>query len=82
MEAYLFNKVEEYLEKCLVLLYQLKVCNLKTALSVKGSKVIKSAFMAGGRKPVEAWTGTLDEVEFCPPTYPVIHIFYKKIGSV
>jgi hypothetical protein len=38
MEGYLFNKGVEYLEKCLVLLYQLKAGNLKITLSGRGFK--------------------------------------------
>jgi hypothetical protein len=34
--------------------------------------------MARGRTPVEAWIGTLAEVDFCPPIYPVGHIFSMK----
>jgi hypothetical protein len=32
--------------------------------------------MARGRTPVEAWMGSPDEVDFCPPTYPVRHIYF------
>jgi hypothetical protein len=39
----------------LVLLYQLKACNLKITLSVRGSKATKRACMARGRTPEEAW---------------------------
>jgi hypothetical protein len=51
MEGHLFNKGVEYLEKCLVLLYQLKACNLKITLSVRGSKVTKRACMAIRKTP-------------------------------
>jgi hypothetical protein len=37
----------------LVLLYQLKAGNLKTTLSVRGSKETERAFMAKGRTLVE-----------------------------
>jgi hypothetical protein len=50
----------------LVLLYQLKACNLKTTVLVRGSKVTKRAWMTRGRIPVEAWMGTFDEVDFVP----------------
>jgi hypothetical protein len=53
--------------RCLVLLYQLRACNLKTTLSVRGSKVTKRACRARGRIPVEAWMGTFDEVDFLSP---------------
>jgi hypothetical protein len=34
--------------------------------------------MARGRTPAEAWMGTPDEVDFCPPINPVRHIFAMK----
>jgi hypothetical protein len=34
--------------------------------------------MARGRTPAEVWMGTPDEVDFCPPIYPVRHIFFMK----
>jgi hypothetical protein len=34
--------------------------------------------MARGRNSAEAWMVTPDEVNFCPPIYPVRHIFSKK----
>jgi hypothetical protein len=45
---------------------------------VRGSKVTKRDYMAKGRTTVEAWTRTLDEVDFFPPIYPVKHIFFMK----
>jgi hypothetical protein len=51
----------------LVLLYQLKVCNFKTTLSERGSKATKRACMARGETLMEAWMGTLDEVDFLSP---------------
>jgi hypothetical protein len=38
--------------------------------------------MARGRTPAEAWMGTPDEVDFCPPIYPVRHIFSVKREGV
>jgi hypothetical protein len=32
--------------------------------------------MAIGKIPVEAWTGTPNEVDFCPLMYPVRHIYF------
>jgi hypothetical protein len=38
--------------------------------------------MARRRTPVEAWMGTPDEVDFCPPIYSVRHIcFLGKEGE-
>jgi hypothetical protein len=34
--------------------------------------------MARGKTSAEAWMGTPDEVDFCPPIYPVRHIFSMK----
>jgi hypothetical protein len=56
----------------LVLLYQLNACNLKN----NSIKVTKRACMARRRTHVEAWMGTLDEVDFCPSIYPVRHICF------
>jgi hypothetical protein len=53
----------------LVFLYQLKGCNLKN----NSIKVTKRDCMARRRTPAEAWMGTPDEVEFCPPIYFVRH---------
>jgi hypothetical protein len=45
-------------------------------------KVTKRVCMARRRTPVEAWMGTSDEVDFCPPIYPVRHIcFFMKRES-
>jgi hypothetical protein len=41
-----------------------KACNLKTTLSVRGSKVTMKAFMARGKTTLETWMGILDEVDF------------------
>jgi hypothetical protein len=38
--------------------------------------------MARGRTPEEVWMGTPDEIDFCPPVYPVRHIFSMKIEGV
>jgi hypothetical protein len=32
--------------------------------------------MARGRTPAELWIGTPDEVDFCPPIYPVRCIYF------
>jgi hypothetical protein len=32
--------------------------------------------MARGKTPVEAWMGTFDEVDFCPPIYSVRHLCF------
>jgi hypothetical protein len=56
----------------LVLLYQLNACNLKNS----SIKVTKRACMARRRTPAEAWMGTPDEVDFCPPIYSVRHICF------
>jgi hypothetical protein len=41
---------------------------------MRGCKVTKRTCMAKGRTFVEAWMGTVDEVDFCPPIYPVISL--------
>jgi hypothetical protein len=56
----------------LVLLHQLNACNLKNNFI----KVVKRACMARRRTPVEAWMGTPDKVDFCPPIYSVRHICF------
>jgi hypothetical protein len=45
---------------------------------VRGSKVTKRACVARGGTLVEAWMGTFDEVDFCPPIYPVSHTCSMK----
>jgi hypothetical protein len=62
----------------LVLLYQLKACNLKITLSVRGYKATKRACMVRGKTLMEVWTGTFDKVDFCFPIYPVRHIYSTK----
>jgi hypothetical protein len=37
--------------------------------------------MARRRTPVEAWMGTVDEVDFCPPIYSVRHICFLQKDS-
>jgi hypothetical protein len=56
----------------LVLLYQLNACNFKN----NSIKVTKRACMARRRTPVEAWMGTPDELDFCPPIYSVRHVCF------
>jgi hypothetical protein len=63
----------------LVLLYQLKACNLKITLPVRGSKATKRAWMARGGTLVESWMGTFDEQTFVPLyTLWDIYILWKE----
>jgi hypothetical protein len=39
-------------------------------------KVTKRACIARRKTPIEAWMGTPDEGDFCPPIYPVRHICF------
>jgi hypothetical protein len=32
--------------------------------------------MSRDRTPVEVWMGTPDEVDFCPPIYPMKYIYF------
>jgi hypothetical protein len=50
----------------MALLYQLNACNLK-------NNPIKVTKRARRKTPVDAWMGTPDEVDFCPPIYSVRH---------
>jgi hypothetical protein len=47
-------------------------------LSVRALKQLKRACMTRGRTLVKAWKGTFDEAEFCPPIYPMRHIYSMK----
>jgi hypothetical protein len=49
---------------------------------VRGFEATKRVCMAKGRTLVVAWMGTSDKADFCPPIYPVRHIYsMKREGS-